>query len=402
MKSRKIVSSIAFYVFLALVVLYLPKAIYQSAEFERRAIFSTFGIDKAENGYEVSGLVVIEASPNQISSNTQIVSAKGRDVSEALYKMSTNLGKEIGFAHCDTFIISDSLKDDDVAKILDFCIRGSSLTQNAKLLTCKGSAKEVIEVNMQKKDQIGTSLARSITTSSDYLAISDVDLKEFYNRYYSKSGMAWMTVVKVAEDESANQEGASQEQESGGKDKPKTIKSEGEVAFYKKGKLMFIAEGDLANFINIMNPYSQMGYLYLENIQDGDKLIEKASIQIVQKETSREYYYEDGRACTDFNIKLYLNLLSMRTNEENVEEISETTTHISDNLINAITEYMQRYKEVLYDIAEETKTDVFKLNQRLYQLRHKEWEMYTTEEEKSNFYIENSKVNLNVEIETKL
>ena len=228
MKSRKIVSSIAFYVFLALVVLYLPKAIYQSAEFERRAIFSTFGIDKAEDGYEVSGLVIIEASPEQISSNAQIVSAKGRDVSEALYKMSVNLGKEIGFAHCDTFIISDSLKDDDVAKILDFCIRGSSLTQNAKLLTCKGSAKEVIEVNMKKKDQIGTSLARSITTSSDYLAISDVDLKEFYNRYYSKSGMAWMTVVEVTEDESSNQDsGAStgKSSENSQEGKAKTIKS---------------------------------------------------------------------------------------------------------------------------------------------------------------------------------
>jgi len=188
---RKIVSSATFYIFLALMVFNFPKAIYESAEFERRAIFSTFGFDKNENGYEVSGLVIAQSTPQQITSNTQLVSAEGRDVSEALYKMSVNLGKEIGFAHCDTFVISDSLKDDDIAKVLDFCIRGSSLSQNSKLLTCKGSAKEVIKVNMEKKDQIGTSLARSITNSSDYLSISDMDLKEFYNRYYSKSGFAW-------------------------------------------------------------------------------------------------------------------------------------------------------------------------------------------------------------------
>ena len=217
--------------------------------------------------------------------------------------------------------------------------------------------------------------------------------------------MAWMTVVEVTEDESSNQDsGAStgKSSENSQEGKAKTIKSEGKVAFYKKGKLMFIAEDDLANFINIMNPYSQMGYLYLENIQDGDKLIEKASIQIVQKKTSRDYYFENGQAVTNYNIKLYLNLLSMRTDEENIEEISETSTHISENLINAINEYMQHYKQVLYDIAEETKTVVFKLNQRLYQLKHREWEENVTDEEKENFYIENSRVNLNVEIETKL
>lgn len=409
---RKIVSNATFYIFLALLIFSFPKAIYESAEFERRAIFTTFGFDKSEKGYEVTGLVLAQSEPQHISSNTQMVSAEGRDVSEALYKMSVNLGKEIGFAHCDTFIISDSLKDDDVAKILDFCIRGSSLSQNSKLLTCKGSAKEVIKVNMEKKDQIGTSLARSITNSSDYLSITDMDLKEFYNRYYSKSGFAWMTVVEVKEEEEESKENGGQGASStsggssattGGMEQPnKSIKSEGQVALYKKGKLKYILEDDVANFLNIMNPYSQMGYIYLENIQDGDKLIEKISLQIVQKSTDRDYYVQDGEVVCDVKIKLYLNVLSLRTDDIDVYEISETETHITDAVKNAVNEYMQNNKDKLMEICEEIKTDVYQISNRIYQFENKYWKESISQEEKDNCFIENVKINLKLDIESKL
>ena len=115
-KLRKMVSCFSFYLFLAFILVNLPQAVYGSAEFERRAIFSSLGVDKTQNGYEVSGLMLSQSTPETISSNAQLVTAEGRDFSEALYKLSVDLGKEIGFAHCDTFIISDSLKDEDVAK----------------------------------------------------------------------------------------------------------------------------------------------------------------------------------------------------------------------------------------------------------------------------------------------
>ena len=147
-------NSIAFYVFVFFLVMSLPQAIYESAEFERRAIFTSLGVDKSDEGYEVSGLVIIESTPESISSNAQIVTSKGRDFSEALYKLSISLGKEIGLAHCDAFIVSEELKDDDIIKVLDFCVRGNKLTQNAKVITCKGKAKDVLQVNMEKKDEV--------------------------------------------------------------------------------------------------------------------------------------------------------------------------------------------------------------------------------------------------------
>ena len=303
LKLRKVVSSFAFYLFVVFLLVNLPQAIYGSAEFERRAIFSSLGIDKLTDEYEVSGLMLIQSTPDSISSNTQLVTAKGRDFSEALYKLSVDLGKEIGFAHCDTFIISDSLKDEDVAKVLDFAMRGSRLTQNSKLITCKGSAKEVLQVNMEKKDQIGISLARSITNSSDYLSISDIDLREFFNLYYSKNGICWTTVVEVIEE---NSEGSSGGQDDTNKPKSeKKIQSSGQVAVYKRGKLQYIVEGDFANVINILNPYTEMGFIHLENIADGNKIIDKISLQIIEKNTSRKYYFDGDIACCDIKFISY-------------------------------------------------------------------------------------------------
>lgn len=402
LKIRKIAGSVAFYLFLAFIIINLPEAIYGSAEFERRAIFTSLGVDKLDSGYEVSGLMLSQSTPDSISSNAQLVTATGRDFSEALYKLSIVLGKEIGFAHCDTFIVSDSLKDEDIAKVLDFSIRGSRLTQNSKIITCKGSAKEVLQVNMQKKDQIGISLARSITNSSDYLSISDIDLKEFFNLYYSKSGICWTTVVEAVEDDASSEENTSSGSGQPSGDPKKKIKSDGQVAVYKKGKLQYIIEDDFANVINILNPYTQMGYIYLENIPDGDRMIENISIQILEKSTKRKYYFKDGFACCDVNLKLYLNVLSLKTDEINVEEIDESKTHISDNVKKAVEKYMIDNTYAYNEMCKEYKIDFFNLTNQLYRLKNKEFKKYVSEDELKNGYINNAKINLKVDIESKL
>lgn len=402
LKLRKIVSGFAFYLFVAFIFVNIPQAVYGSAEFERRAIFSSLGVDKSEEGVEVSGLMLIQSTPDSISSNTQMVSAKGRDFSEALYKLSVDLGKEIGFAHCDTFIISDSLKDEDIAKILDFSIRGSRLTQNSKIITSKGSAKEVLKVNMEKKDQIGISLARSITNSSDYLAISDIDLREFFNLYYSKNGICWTTVVEVVEDDSESPQQEGKQSDASGGDKKKKIKSEGKVAVYKRGKLQYIVEGDFANVINILNPYTKMGYIHLEDIPDGNKNIEKISLQIIEKSTKRDYYFDGDTACCDIKLKLYLNLLSIKTNDINVDEIGETETHISDNVKVAITRYIVDNALAYNELCREYKVDFFNLNNLLFRLKNREYKAKISEEEQREGFISNAKFNVMVEIESKL
>ena len=400
LKLRKIVSSFAFYLFVAFMLLNLPQAIYGSAEFERRAIFSSLGIDKINDEYEVSGLMLIQSTPDSISSNTQLVSAVGRDFSEALYKLSVDLGKEIGFAHCDTFIISDSLKDDDVAKVLDFAMRGSRLTQNSKLITCKGSAKEVLQVNMEKKDQIGISLARSITNSSDYLSISDIDLREFFNLYYSKNGICWTTVVEVKEE--TNEETGGGQGESNKPKGNKKIQSSGAVAVYKRGKLQYIVEDNYANVINILNPYTEMGFIHLENIADGNKIIDKISLQIIEKNTSRKYYFDGEVACCDIKVKLYLTVLSEQTDKVDVNDLTENQTHISDNVKREIEKYIKDNAYEYNEICREYKVDFFNLNNLLFRLENKKYKEIVPEKEQQNGFIENARFNIEVEIETKL
>jgi len=145
-----------------------------------------------------------------------------------------------------------------------------------------------------------------------------------------------------------------------------------------------------------------MGYMHLENIQEEDKVIEKISMQIVEKSTNREFYFDNDQACCDVTIKLYLNVLSMQTNDIDVYEIDETETHISSNVKNAINEYMQKYNNQLMEMCEKYKTDVYRFNTRLFQLKNKEYKKYVSMEEQNNGYIENTRINLKIEIESKL
>ena len=138
--------------FLIFFIITFPTAIYQKSEFEKRAILTSIGIDKIDGKYEFSGLVVVEEAPMKISSNVKLVSSEGENISEAVYKLSITLGKEIGLAHCDSIVVGEGLDDENLADILDYFIRTSNLTKNTNLISCPGSAKELLQVNTENKD----------------------------------------------------------------------------------------------------------------------------------------------------------------------------------------------------------------------------------------------------------
>lgn len=419
---KKVFKNKTLALFLAFFILTFPTAIYQKSEFEKRAILTSIGIDKKGEEYEFSGLMVVEENPSKISSNVKLISSKGENIAEAVYKMSITLGKEIGLAHCDSIVVGEGLRDENLVEVLDYFIRSSNLTKNTNLIHCPGQAKELLQVNTANKDENGITFSKLVSTGSDYLAIIDMNIEDFYARYFTKSPTAWMTVVQV-EEESDDQSGSQSQgggsdssgssssgAESGGaggsgesSKQQKKIKSEGSFAVYNKGKLAFVLDGDEANIMNILNPYTQKGFLTVNNVFDEG--IEKKSIgiKIIKKKTKLNYYFdESGTACLDINFKAYVELVELKTASESLKTIDVTTTHIGENVKSAINEKFQTNLEKVLLKARENKTDMFVLNDRLYKFKTKEYTKYVPKAEQQNSFIENAKVNLKVEIEAKL
>lgn len=400
-------------IFVLFFALTFPKAIYEKSEFEKRAIFTSVGIDKVEEGYEFSGLVVVEEDPTKISSNVEVVSSKGGNIAEAIYTLSITLGKEIGLAHCDSIVVGNGLEEENLAEVLDYFIRTSNLTKNTNLISCSGSAKELLEANTNNKDENGITFSKLISTGSDYLAVVEMNIEEFYSRYFNRSSVAWVTIIDMEEEsggESASSGGSSQGEQAGGEssggqsksEEKKKLKCDGSFSVYKKGVKAFELRGDEAVAMNLLNPYTKKGYLTITDVEENGIVKEKMGIKIIKKKTDLKYYFSDGVACLDINFKMYAEVVELQSPNPTLESINISKTHIGDNTKKAIKEKLSSNLESVIEKAKEKKVDIFSLCDRLYRFKNGEFKKYIKESEIEEQYISNFKVNLNVEIEPKL
>lgn len=418
---KKVLKNKTLAIFLIFFVIAFPTAIYQKAEFEKRAILTSIGIDKTGDAYEFSGLMVVEENPMKISSNVKLVSSTGVNIAEAVYKLSLSLGKEIGLAHCDSVVVGEGLKDENIIEVLDYFIRSNNLIKNTNLIATPGTAKELLQVNTENSDENGITFAKLVSTGSESLAVVEMNIEEFYSRYFSKSKMAWVTIVGLEEgsDESSSgsQGGSSQggsngsgssEQggggESGGSEQSqssKKIKCDGSFVLYKKGKQALTLQGDEANVLNILNPYTQKGHITIEEKVD-NKNTKNLGISIVKKHTDAKYKFENGVPVVDITSKLYVKLLELETSNTTLKSIDATRTHISDEVKNAIVKKMQTDLSSAYSKAKENQVDMFSACDRLYKFKTSDYKKYVSEYEDENCFLENLQVNLNVKIEAKL
>lgn len=423
---KKVLKNKTLAIFLIFFAITFPTAIYQKAEFEKRAILTSIGIDKTGDTYEFSGLMVVEENPMKISSNVKLVSSTGVNIAEAVYKLSLSLGKEIGLAHCDSVVVGEGLKDENIIEVLDYFIRSNNLIKNTNLIATPGTAKELLQVNTENSDENGITFAKLVGTGSESLAVVEMNIEEFYSRYFSKSKMAWVTIIGLEEggDESSsgsqggsNQGGSSgsgsSEQsgggesgggESGGSEQSqgsKKIKCDGSFVLYKKGKQTLTLQGDEANVLNILNPYTQKGHITIEEKVD-DENTKNLGISIVKKHTDAKYKFENGMPVVDITSKLYVQLLELETSNTTLKSIDATRTHISDEVKNAIVKKMQTYLSSAYSKAKENQVDMFSACDRLYKFKTSDYKKYVSEYENENCFLENLQVNLNVKIEAKL
>lgn len=397
-------------IFVLFFALTFPKAIYEKSEFEKRAILTSIGIDKTSEGYEFSGLVVVEEDPTKISSNVEVVTSTGQNVAEAIYRLSISLGKEIGLAHCDSIVVGNGLQEENLAEILDYFIRANNLTKNTNLISCSGSAKDLLEANTTNKDENGITFAKLISTGSDYLAVVEMNIEEFYLRYFNRSGVAWVTIIDLEEGETesggGSKEGGDQSQggsQGGEQNKPtQKPKCDGSFSVYKKGKKMFELRGDEAVAMNLLNPYTKKGYISVNGVEENGIVKEKMGIRVVKKNTSLKYYFEDGVACLDINFKMYAEVVELLSKNPSLEGINVSKTHMGESTKNAIVKKLTQNLNSVIEKANTDKVDIFSFCDRLYKFKNAEFKKYITDDELNEQFIPNTRVKLNVEIEPKL
>ena len=102
----KFISKIGYIASIIAMISYLFYMIVIINDFDLEKILSSVGIDKVEDNYNLTLLSVIPKGSNDISANLEIFKCSGKTISEALDNATSNTGRKVGLAHCDSLIIS--------------------------------------------------------------------------------------------------------------------------------------------------------------------------------------------------------------------------------------------------------------------------------------------------------
>lgn len=146
------------------------------------AIVTSIAIDKKNNNYEVSALII-----NNKESST-IYSSGGKTIAQALKKINLKIPKELYLGHLETIIISEDVAHEGIKNTLDYLLRNPETIKQFYLIVAKNAkANEVIKASSPLESFSGQSINSSVTSSSDIQGIkANIEYNKFIENMLKK------------------------------------------------------------------------------------------------------------------------------------------------------------------------------------------------------------------------
>ena len=154
-KLKKIVFNKNLIVLLILVIFFMPINLATDSESVRNAIVSSVGVDKVEQGYEITLLSFVPTPGKEFVETYNVVSTKGETISDALEKSQLQLGKVVKLFHAGVVVLGESVLNDDVVSAIDYFVREESIPSSCFLVGTNGSAKDLLTLLQQEEGNPG-------------------------------------------------------------------------------------------------------------------------------------------------------------------------------------------------------------------------------------------------------
>ena len=132
------------YCLLILCLLFLPTAIVAQPESANKIIIRAMGIDKTEEGYEVTAIAFTPQSSQTFGENYKVIEGKGDSLYTALISLGNHAGKEIALAHTNVIVVDEKASAEGLIEAIDYLNREYSLGNDAHVMYCPSSTSELI------------------------------------------------------------------------------------------------------------------------------------------------------------------------------------------------------------------------------------------------------------------
>ena len=443
--------------FLCVAILLTPFSISKPAESDRMAVVTSVGIDKTEQGIELSVNTIVPNSGQAgggggTDGTVKTVSATGTNVSTAFANITLVLGKFPGLAHCDSIILNKNLFEENVLEYLDFFIRTNNLTSNAAIMVAQNTAKEVVETAASQKGLRAVSVSEILLLNTEYALSKASNIDEFYLNTFSPSKTSMLPLITVGDSGKSNPDvdggvaqtalntnagkgsqsdsGSSQssgsskslksganssaknnststpqkaeESGSGNGSPEKIIKNEGKGVIVKNGKIVATIIGDEMNGLNLLSLDTKRGHIQIKNVNTPEFSDASLTFEIFNKKTSYSGKFVNGKPVFNFDIDLVLKLEEATQKTSNIKALTTTKNYVEGVVKTKLYQTAENSISKLINTSKANNADVFEVYDYFNKFHNSEWKQFLNTLENKDDYLNYVTFTLSLKLQGKI
>lgn len=330
------------------------------AELNKLSLVTAAAIDKIDKEYQVT--LLIANSPKQDTSakegeaKTTVYKASGKTVAQAIKAIDKKTPKELYFSHINVVVISEEIGKEGFLKVADWLIRHPQTRNRFYLIGVnKNKAEDVLKIISPLESFPSQSIATLIESNKNSRSIGDTaSYSNFIGRILETGYEPIMQTINI---NGNPKKGAKQENLE--TSEPSTYLSLGNLAIYKKDKLIKTTTKKESEIIHIINNEAKEllynvkykdnnANIFSNNIKTKTKLNSPSSIDIYIKGTGTIY---------EINGPINLNKI------KNIKKLEKKLNK----------QLKKDVKKTIKIIQEEYKSDIFGFGNMIYKNYPKKW-----------------------------
>ncbi len=376
----KRVAGFAYAIIIALLAALFFTNDFGLVDLRKTSVIIGLGVD-FENEKELNltaQLAVPRPAENGENTEYSVVTGRGTSVAEALNDINGKTGFYPKLVFCKLIVIGESCFDKNINSQLNYFYSNEYSGLTPKIAACKGKAGDLFSLQLPFGDSATDSVDRLLSDEAQKSGnVSTVNLNEFGQDYYSKSGAAYMPYIETSgSGEQGGEEGGGQQGGSGGGQSGGSSQSGGggeqPTIEFSCGKTAIFSKGVFAGLLN-----DDQAFAF--NLLDGD--IRRASISFGEGDAAVTLSVRncDGGISLKVEkgvpvLKLSFEAVAKLQDDKKTEEAPKSDGRTPDEALRQGEQTLKGYMESAFGYSRSVGCDLFGVKDLLFKNQNKYYE----------------------------
>lgn len=364
--------SLMFTYFMIVMIVLLPNALVMPSQSFKSQIITAIGIDGTTNDIEMSVLALSNISKDNMNESTKVISGKGSTVANAVFSIERQVGRSLKMGHVGYIVLSKSLTNDDITKILNNLIITTKLPDTISLVICEDSAKSVLDSASKLEQTSSYKFREMIQNEYNEDFAQETSLDAFLKGYYSPNASSSLGYVSLTKNEllgveADNSSGEEQNPDSSENSQENTnsqnssgqnnvLEYSNRQSVFKNGKFRYILSNEETEGLNFIVENNLQKLITINDINSQGLIDGKITFDVISEKLTVSTSINNNKPQILYNIALKLKVMEVISKNEN--KIAEDRLVIDDEISNKINQYVKQKISMLITKIKQEKTDI--------------------------------------------